>query len=189
MKKIIILFLLFLSFDSVFSFCCKDPLTGQDKCYSTGMCCDGYWYPHCYNFELDVRGPPAFRIGQKTVLLLYVKNTGTYSDSYDISYHLTSVNPSLILVDMEGASEATNVDPGEIVTLYPKITILSSLASGTLTFKGVSRSMPTLERTTDFLINEASGYLSLPEFSVFWTLQLMILAIVLFLISKNKFIS
>ena len=127
MKKIVLTTLvlsLFIITNVNAAFCCKDRITEQEKCYEDddGECCMGYWYPGCYDFEVDVSGPTYFRISQKTPVTLYISNIGSYPDTYGVE--AVSSDPSRILVDMSGASSGS-CNPGQIKRLYPRITLLA----------------------------------------------------------------
>ena len=195
MRRIFLFIILFLMIttSSVYSaFCCKDPSTGQDKCYATGdgECCGGYWYLSCYNVEINVASSGIFRVGQKTQVIVYIKNTGYYTDSYTLSYSINSPFSSQILVDMTGATQISNLTPGEIKRVYPRITILSSLVTGTITFTVQSQSKPSLQRSATLTILESDAYLSLPEFSTIFLIQLTLFVGVVycFLTRKQKVI-
>ena len=193
MKKLILitfLFSLLILNNANAGFCCNDLNTGQKKCWNNGECCGtpGYWYESCYNFEIEVKGTNVFRVGQKTPIVLNIKNTGLWSDSYTITDppEIDSENPNLILVDMAGQTEIINVSYGQTKLVYPKITVLTNTITGIITFTGTSVNAGS--KSADFNILDSDNYLSLPEFSSIIFIELIILsgAVYYFLIKKSK---
>ncbi len=192
MKKVIItsiVFLLIINYaNSTDVFCCKELVTHQDKCYNTGDCCGGYWYNSCYDFEIDASGTSRFRVGQKTPVILYIKNTGYWPDSYIITNPPTieeSETPHLIQIDMSDAIQATDVPGGQTKKLYPKITILSSNVVGYVIFTATSPNVDS--KFTKLYISGSDDYLSLPEFSNIAFIQLLFTSCIIyyFLIRKK----
>jgi len=190
MRKIIIIaFVTLLMINCVNSdvFCCEDPDTDQDKCWITGDCCGDEWYSSCYNFEIDVVGTSIFRVGQKTPVVLYIKNTGYYSDSYIITNppEIESETPHLIQIDMTDATQVTDVPGGQTKRVYPKITIFSSNVVGYINFTATSPNVGSKSRK--LYISGSDNYLSLPEFSSISFMELMIMSWIVyyFLIRKE----
>ena len=191
MKKIIITSFVFLLMincvNSADVFCCKELVTYQDKCYITGDCCGGYWYNSCYDFEIDASGTSVFRVGQKTPIVLYIKNTGYYSDSYTITNppEIESETPHLIQIDMTDATQATDVPGGQTKRVHPKITILSSNVVGYVNFIATSPNVGS--KYDDLYISGSDDYLSLPEFSSISFIQLMLISwIVYYFLIRKK---
>ncbi len=188
MKKMVfaLIFSLFLIRGINAGFCCKDPNTGQEKCWDYGECCNGFWYISCHDFTISVSGPNVFRVGQKTPVTVYIENTGAYSDSYTLTYEVRDCNPDLVQVDMTGADQITNLGPGEIGKVYPRITVLASTVTGTVRFNATSTKPET--KYDDLLILESDVYLSLPEFSGIYFIQLsLLIGIIYFLKTRNYF--
>jgi len=187
MKKFLLLvslFILFLSHNVNAAFCCGDPDNpGQDKCWNTGECCNGIWYESCYNFEISTSGSRAFRVGQKTPVVVYIKNTGFYTDSYTIT---GESDDSLILVDMSGATQAIDIGSGQIKKLFPRITVLSSTAIGVVTFRATSTSSD-VEKSAILNVLESDNYLSLPEFSILGSFQLFVSIAIVYFISRQRY--
>ena len=176
-----ILIISVLTTTAIYAFCCENA--GQWKCYTTGECCGGDWYESCNDFEIYTSGARAFRIGQKTHIILYIKNTGAYEDTYTLT--AISNDPTLILVDMTGATNAT-VSPSEIRKLFPRITVLSNTATGNVIFTAESSNGD--KESTTLVVLESGDYLSLPEFSIFGLVQLFFIAgiVYYFLTRKQK---
>ena len=185
MKRIIIviLFSLLLINITYASYCCQDPDTYQDKCYSDddGECCGGIWYSSCYDFEIEVSGTNIFTIGQKTPVTIYIENTGAYSDTLTIS--ALSSNPSIILVDMTGADIVT-VHPGQTKKVYPRITVLAP-NPGSVTFTADSPQAGS--KFAVLTILESDSYYSLPEFSNWWFASLILLVGIIYFISRQRY--
>ena len=158
-------------------FCCRDPVTLQKKCYDTGECCTdaGIWYPSCYDFEIGVSGERSFKVGEKSPVIVYITNKGSYADSYGMAYEIISTSPNLILVDMTGAALIKDINPGETKRVYPQITILSSTATGKVIFTAASQARPAVQKSAELYILESDNYLSLPEFSILGFLSLILL--------------
>ena len=177
---------LFLLIQGVYgAFCCKDRASGESKCYSTGYCCNEYWYETpCFSFNTWVEGPSMFRVGQQTPVSLYVENTGAYTDSYDVTYEVQSATPNLIIVDMRGATTISDVFPDEIDVAYPRITVLSSTASGYVVFRVTSQGNTSVQKTATLRIVESDSYLSLPELGTFSTFLMITLAVFLFIFRR-----
>jgi hypothetical protein len=150
-----------------------------------------YWDPNgCFDFEVWVEpNKMAFTIGRKTNVNLYIKNLEAYSDSYNVSYWIDSPNPSLISVDLIGVTPTEIVFPFSTEKFYPRITILSAQASGTVWFNVTSSGNPGIQRNASLDISSSGMPISLPEFNsnFFLLLLLMILSGLIYIyIFKNK---
>ena len=172
-------------------FCCRDPDTMQKKCYDTGECCTeaDIWYPSCYDFEIGVSGARSFKVGEKSPVIVYITNKGSYVDSYGMAYEIISLNPNLILVDMTDAALIKDINPGETKKVYPQITILLSTVTGRVKFTATSQERPAIQKSAELPILESDKYLSLPEFSIlgFFNLIILVIAVKYFLNRKMNY--
>jgi len=184
MKKIIlsVVTILFLLSSAYASFCCKDPETSQDKCWNIGQCCGGFWYTSCYDFDIRTQSSRSFVVGRQTPVVVYIENTGSYTDSYTLTG--LSDNP-LILIDMSGAGQVSDLGSGEIKKVYPRITVLSNTAIGTVTFTATSISTGT-QKSAILNILESDNYLSLPEFSLLGIVTLMMSIWVVYFLNRKQ---
>lgn len=175
--------------DSNETICCQIAPRQQKRCWSTGICCNKgstneFWAQiTCYDFALWTSGARSFRVGEKTTIFLYLENNGSYVDSYNIS--IESTNPSLILVDMTGVSNVSDVKPNDKKTLQPEITILSTTADGTITFTGVSRGDNSIVRSATVKILQSDYAFSLPEFNSLLLIQLLFFVSIIYFINRK----
>ena len=109
---------------------------------------------------------------------IYVKNTGSAVDSYNVSpmvsSHLIDVNPPF--------SKIVLVEPGGVRNTLSTVTLLGSLEGGSVRFNVTSEADTTASMLT-LPVNIIVGYpISLPEFEMIGFIQLLILAcVILFL--------
>ena len=194
MKKFIVFCILFiLSFilfiDIVFSACSRTtPCCCEDRCWIEGVCCkkglpNEYWHDTgCYDFEVWVEpNRMRFMIGKNTPINLYIKNIEEYTDRYDVTYEIKdTANPALIEVDIIGITPTDYVGP-ETKKLQPRITVLSSKATGKVFFNLTSYGDPSVVRNASLIIISSEFPISLIEFNYSWFLVLIILAGMLYL--------
>jgi hypothetical protein len=173
--------------------CCNSTIPNQKKCYTSGQCCkmgasDEYWDPvGCYNFNAWVQPKRIMlTLGTKTPIILYVENTGGYTDTYDVNYRITSGNPSLINVELTGVTPTGSVASSEIKKLYPRMTVLSAINSWEVTFNITSRVDPSIYKNTTLTIIEGDNPLSLPEFGIFGLMEIFILIVTIYLIKRTR---
>lgn len=190
---ILIIFSSFLVFiPSVLSACTiSNPCCCVNQCRVSGACCkmgtpEEYWSPTgCFDFEVWVEPTiMKFTIGKKVSINLYIKNVEEYADRYNISYWIESTNPSLISVDLTGITPTEYVTSGELKVLKPRITVLSTSASGTVWFNVTSWGNSSLQKNASLLIQESDLPLSLKEFN-FLEFSLLILFCIITLFIKN----
>ncbi|MEM4368091.1 MAG: hypothetical protein QXO21_03655, partial [Candidatus Anstonellales archaeon] len=174
MKKVVILIIILL-FSIPFSFqfpylCCRDKNTLQQKCYRSGVCCNGKWYPiSCYDFEIWVLGRKT-TIGVPSKIDIYIRNTGAYVDTYNIKYKLISGNAIIDPVD------------GDTITVYPENTgILSMnlivLSASDINIEFNSTSLTTgISKKVTVTFSGDSMY-SMPEFTNILVLLFLIFSI------------
>ena len=187
MKRVMIITIIF-TFLIIFSitnaaFCCTDGATGQEKCYldEDGECCGGYWYPCCYGFNITISGPNVIRIGQKTPITIYIENTGAFTDTYDIE--VEDISDDRILVDLTDADSVT-VGPGQTRTVFPRITVIAPI-TGTVTFR--IGSFEAGFQSLIYEIFETDDYLSLPEFTQFSMVGLMLLIGIIYFLRRQRY--
>jgi hypothetical protein len=173
--------------------CCNSTIPSQKKCYTSGACCkigtsDEYWDSvGCYNFNAWVQpNRIMLTLGTKTPVILYVDNTGGYTDTYDVNYRITSGNPSLIVVELTGVTPTGSVASGEIKMLYPRMTVLSTGNSWDVTFNVTSRVDPSIYKNTTLTILEGDYPLSLPEFGIFGIIEMLILVVTIYIIKRTR---
>ncbi|MBU5690077.1 MAG: hypothetical protein QXM68_03245 [Candidatus Aenigmatarchaeota archaeon] len=124
-KKILFIILLLLSINSSYAyFCCRDIETNQQRCYSSGNCCNNYWYQNCNDFEVWVTSTK-FWIGKQTPVNIYVRNTGAYTFSYQIIDYRVFGNSQLVLIDLPDSD--IKLAPSTTGYLQPKILLLSQI--------------------------------------------------------------
>ena len=207
MKKTMVLLILFIVFSSTLlslnivsaactpsnPCCCQTYAdSGQKRCYDSGICCDisttnEFWNEiSCYNFLVSISSPGIFRVGQKTPVSVVITNNGAYTDSYTITYQVSSLNPSLILVDTIGATSLNGIAKLESVSAQPKVTILSTLASGNILVNVTSVVDARFSKIATIQIIEGDLPLSLPEFNSLAILLLLGIAGVVYY-KKVKF--
>lgn len=161
--------------------CCKTPDTDQRRCYTEGVCCaigtqNEYWtIGSCYTFSLQVSGPSSYIVGKKTDIVVMINNLGAYADNYDIAYTLFTDNPSLMSLDTTDAI-TMSVSQNQIKGVFPKLTVFSVNANGMLMVNATSNGDPTQWRAANITITEGSLPLSLPEFSDFMIIILILLS-------------
>jgi hypothetical protein len=142
---------------------------------------DEFWdLTSCYAFSLSVSGPRVLKTGYPTPINVYLENTGAYSDSYELSYSLNSINPNLIIIIInETDPEETkivvpDVSDWETRTINPRVKVLSTTATGEITFTGKSMAS-SKEKSAKFIIIESDLPFSLPDFN-----SILILVIIAF---------
>ncbi len=152
--------------------CCQTyQESGQRRCFNSGLCCDigttnEFWNPtSCYNFTIDVSYSGFFRIGQKSPISVIITNLGAYTDSYSLTYQIDSINPQFILLETNGATQLNGVARLETAAVKPKVTILSTLASGNILVNITSMTDPRISKLVSILIIGGDLPYSLPEFN------------------------
>lgn len=183
------------------AFCCQTaPGSGQYRCYTTGTCCNvgksnEFWDPvSCHNFEIWIEPKSRmFTVAMNTRVNLYIKNTGEYPDRYYIDYNISSDNPSLIQVviskflDGDGKTK-DSANSGQILMLYPEITVLSTQATGDVIFNATSEGAISegvlITRNTTLSILESDLPLSLSEFGFLGLIGMMILVGIIYFINR-----
>jgi len=182
-------------------FCCQTSSGSNTfQCYSSGYCCKisvedngalvEYWHPNgCFDFEVWVEpSNMAFTVGKTTPVNLYVHNLERYTDRYNIDYNVTSLNPSLISVDMTGVTPTDSVAPNEIKVLHPRITVLSKDASGTVFFNVTSWGNNQKQKDAFLVVISSNMPISLDEFDsslILWVLIVIIIGVIYFLNQKK----
>ncbi|MCX6822011.1 MAG: hypothetical protein NTW30_04510 [Candidatus Aenigmarchaeota archaeon] len=168
------------------AFCCSE--NGQKKCYVSGVCClqnteDEFWsLTSCRNFNVWVKPEKMmFTLGLKIPVNLYIENKGAYTDSYVVNYEKYDPN---IIVDLTGVTPTGSLAPGEIKILYPRIAVLSTLTNGKLVFMINSTQNSTLQNNATLTIMESDYPLSLPDFDVFGLIEILILVVIMYLVSR-----
>lgn len=172
------------------AFCCKDPDTGQDKCFSDGQCCDGTYDPFtCFKFEMWVEPKNAIlTVGKRTNVNLYIHSLCPYPDNYNLTYNITSPNPALIQVDLNGFDYIKDVGRREIRVVYPSITILASGVTGTkIFFNATSEGNNTVQRNATLTLISSDLPLSLPEFDSLALLVIVFLVGIIYFVIRAKF--
>jgi len=166
-------------------FCCYDSINLQDKCWSTGECCNGVWYPSCYDFKIWLEPSRAYFVtGKKTPINLYIENTGFYTDNYEISYTIS--DPTYVLVDISGISPVRNVGPEEVRLVQPRITVLSANLPGTIDVDFTVTADSGSSKTKTLEIIESQVPISLPEFGFFGMVGMIILSGIVYFLIKRK---
>jgi len=123
-----------------------------------------------------------FTIAQKTPVNLYIKNTGYYTDSYDVE--AINPNPAVIDIDISGSSPTKPIDIGTTELVRPWVTVLATTTSDEIIFNVTSSTNPEKYRTAILSISEGLP-ISLYEFSILSLIILMVLAgIVYFYVMK-----
>jgi len=123
-----------------------------------------------------------FTIAQKTPINLYIKNTGYYTDSYDVE--AINPNPAVIDIDISGSSPTKPIDIGTTELVRPWVTVLATTTSDEITFNVTSSTNPEKYRTAILSIAEGLP-ISLYELSILGLITLMVLAgIVYFYVMK-----
>ncbi len=173
------------------AFCCG-PSTDK-KCYTSGVCClmgtpSEYWHPTgCFGFDTWVKPERMmFTLGTKIPVGLYIENRGSYTDVYDVDYEIDPFISSLVKVDMSGVSPTSSVAHGEVKKLYPRIITLYTDVTGDVMFNVTSYGDPTLYKNTKLKILASDFPLSLPEFGIFGLLGMIVLAGIVYIISRRK---
>ena len=190
MKKIILLILISIFLLNIglveAAFCCIDPETGQEKCFSEGQCCFDVWYPGCFWFDMWVEpSSTMFTVGKKTNVNLYIHDVCPYPDNYDLSYNIISPNPNLIKVDITGFEYIKDVNPNEIRVVYPGITILEASATGKILFNATSEGNSTIQNNATLTIYQSEFPMSLPEFEFSGIVLIVALTMVIFYLFKK----
>jgi hypothetical protein len=124
-----------------------------------------------------------FTLGAKTYVILYVKNTGTYTDSYNIGYTITQGNPNSINVDLTSIQQGITLGPSFTQPLYPIITVFTTKDHWDVIFNVTSIGDSSMYRTATLNIMESDYPLSLPEFGVFGLIEIIILVVILYIIN------
>lgn len=180
--------------ESVGTFCCQlSPSTPQKKCWTSGICClqgttGEYWdLTGCRDFTVWVQpNRIMFPIGTRNFVILYVENKGGYTDNYTVNYEKKPNDPNII-VDLTGVTPTDNVASGEIIRLYPGITVLTTITDGYVTFMVNSNNEPTMQRNATLNIMESDFPLSLPEFDLLGLIEILILVGLVYFFSFISF--
>lgn len=185
MKKITaltIIFLLTILSVNAQTFCCKDFVTKQQKCYATGSCCNGYWRETCYDFEVWAAGPGTIRVGEITPISIYIKNKGIYPDSYTISGYL-SPPTNLINLDMTTSTRVTDVIGDQPAVKTALVTAFVFGATSTVMFDVTSDSTGITKQANITVTAELPA--SLPEFDASGTGIIILVTGLLYYIILN----
>jgi len=176
--------------------CCNNIVGGQKRCYTSGACCrtgawDEYWdETGCRDFNVWVEPKRIMlTLGTRTAVMLYIDNIGGYSDSYHVDYEITSVNPSLINVDLTGVQPTGSVGPvgpGELITTLPIITVLTATETWDVTFNVTSLGDPNMYRSASLTIMQSDYPLSLSEFGILGLIEILILVVTVYFINRMR---
>jgi len=191
MKKIILFVLMLtilLNIEKVnASFCCEDPQTGQEKCFSGGQCCNESWYFSCFHFDMWVEPTRGiFTVGKQTNVNLYIHNLCPYPDNYNLTFNITSGNPALIKVDIMGFDYIQDVGPGEIRMVYPSITMLESSATGQVFFNATSEGNSTVQKNATLTVLPSESPVSLPEFDIIGLVFIVLLVGIIYFLNRSE---
>jgi hypothetical protein len=174
--------------------CCNSTVLNQKKCYTSGECCrmdmsDEYWNETgCRDFNVWVEPRKIMlTLGTKTPVILYIDNFGSYTDAYNVNYEIIPVGSNSINVDLTGSiptGNTGNVAGGETKKLYPLITVFTALNTWDVTFNVSSIGDPTMYRTAKLSVLQSEYPLSLPDFSIFGLIEIVVLVGIIYLVNR-----
>jgi hypothetical protein len=149
---------------------------------------DEYWdETGCRDFKVWVEPKRIMlTLGTKTSVILYVKNTGTYTDSYHVDYEINPLGSTTIYIDLTAIPDEFTVGPGATQTLYPMITVLTTTDQWDVTFNVTSLGDPNMYRTASLTIMQSDYPLSLPEFGIFGLMEILILVATIYSINRMR---
>jgi hypothetical protein len=168
MTRVFYLILILLLFPVAYSyFCCKDPSTGLEKCYATGQCCNGFWYPSCFDFDAWVHGE-GLAVGVQSTVYVYVRNKGAHPDKYNIIDY--QYDRDKVIVSIRDTQ--LSLQPKETRAFLPTVILLSNTPT-TITF--TIKSDSNIQKTIWATLSAGSMY-SMPDLSLLSLLLIPIAA-------------
>ncbi len=174
--------------------CCCTVTEGspQKRCFTTGVCCAGgtteeHWEQFgCFRFTLTASAPASFVVGTKTGITVSTKNIGSYPDNYNLQYELISDNPNLISLETTGATSIGTLNPDQSGSVFPRVTVFSTTSNGIIRVTATSSGDSAQVKTANVSVSGESYPLSLPEFSNFLIVGLILSASLAYILIPKR---
>jgi len=137
--------------------------------------------PGAYNFTAWAEGPSLYTTGRPETVSIYVKNLGSVEDSYII----TPISSSHLIDVSIPSNRIVSLEPGKVGSVFGTITLLGIIETGSVWFNVTPESYPSVYSLTAPIEIRVGYPVSLPEFELLGSIQIIILAASLFLFVKK----
>jgi hypothetical protein len=144
------------------------------------------------DFDAWIGAPSLFTIGKTELVNIYVKNTGSMADSYNITNYKKLVTmqghdvPHLVSVSIQSHRIKT-LEWNETGDTFAKITILGPISDGSVTFN-ITNADQTLYR--ELTIDLTAGFpIVLSEFDFSGLIQILIITLFILVVSYASHVS
>lgn len=140
---------------------------------------------HAQDPEVWVEAPPIFTIAKTESINIYVKNTGTSEEDYDITYDINSVDGRHLINVYLPIDKTKTIKNGDVGSVLARITLLGPIPQpATISFTATTDG--TSGTSEDIPLISASP-INLPEFGLIGLIMLLILASLLVISNSSHF--